>query len=112
MILGYIHNHIIEHYRIIITHILLIHTCHQATFLAKVLPVGICCAGPRMKFPDSEIQLPPAFIGGGGRGCPIDCLRLETDKLPNFSAVSETPRTDLPLFIEAANNQHISFHKQ
>ena len=56
-----------------------------------------------MKFPDSEIQLPPAFIGGGGRGCPIpidDCLRLVADKLRNFSAVSETPRTDLPVFIE------------
>lgn len=57
-----------------------------------------------MKFPDSEIQFTPAFIGGG-RVCPIDCLLPLTDKLPNFSAVSEIPRADLPLFIEAANNQ-------
>lgn len=73
---------------------------HPATFLVKVLSVGICCPD-LSKFPDSEIQLTPAFMGGG-RVCPKDCLRVPIDILANFSAVSETPRAVLPLFIEAA----------
>lgn len=74
---------------------------HPATFLVKLLSDGICCPDLSMKFPDSEIQLTPAFMGGG-RVCPKDSLRVPIDILTNFSAVSETPRAVLPLFIEAA----------
>jgi hypothetical protein len=74
---------------------------HPATFLVKVLPVGTCCEDLSVKFPDSETQLTPAFIGGGWV-CPQDCLRAPIDMLVNFSTVSETPPADLPLFIESA----------
>jgi len=58
-----------------------------------------------MKLGDSELQLTPAFMGGG-RGCPMDCLRLPIDILANLSAVSEISCVVLPLITEAANNQH------
>lgn len=38
---------------------------HPATFFVKVLPVGIGWEDLSRMFPDSEVQLTPAFIGGG-----------------------------------------------
>lgn len=73
-----------------------------ATFLVKLLSVGFCC--PDLS--DSDIQL-AVFIGGGGRLCPMDCLRVPMDIFANFSALSETPRTLLPLFIPAAKHMII-----